>query len=211
MNNTKSKDIAFFNLLKGLVAPKLGNEALNYKITMSDLANKMELDHKIIGSFLKRLKNDGLVDFLDDVNGDTYLHFERTHDKLLELISIDAVEEKISNISDFIEKKIAYFDFKGRADHTAKYALEAKKLMDIEGEKVDLSDIISRGVKDVFSYEANRNALNKVIFEISKDADDEDLKTLEEIIYFRLNLPIEEDPFHVTLFLFAISFQIQYL
>ena len=211
MNNTKSKDIAFFNLLKGLIAPKLGNEAVSYRLSMSDLANKMELDHKIIASFLKRLKNNGLVDILENVNGDTYLHFEKTHDKLLELISIDAVEEKISNISDFIEKKISYFDFKGRVDNIKKYAIEAKKLIDIEGKRADLSEIISRGVKDIFSHEANRNALNKVIFEISEDADDKDLKTLEEIIYFRLNLPIEEDPFHVTLFLFAISFQIQYL
>ncbi len=210
MNNIKSKDIAFFNLLKGLIAPKLGNEAMDYKFSISDLANKMELDHKIISNFLKKLQKDGLVDVLNDVNGESYLHFEKTHDKLLEIVSVDAIEEKISGISDFIEKKISYFHLDEPMEILPKYALEVKELIKKFGPKADLSDVISRGVKDIFSYEENRNALNKIIFEIAKDGDEEDLRCLEEIIYYRLNLPIEEDPFHITLFLTAISYKIQH-
>ena len=47
---------------------------------------------------------------------------------------------------------------------------------------------------------------------IDKDLiNEDDLKKLEEIIYYKLNLPAEENPFYVTLFLTAVSYQIQYL
>lgn len=69
MNKNISEDIAFFNLLKGLIAPKLGNETLDYSISVSDLANKIEIDTKIISKFLKKLKEDGLVDILNEVDG----------------------------------------------------------------------------------------------------------------------------------------------
>jgi len=211
MNKNISEDIAFFNLLKGLIAPKLGNEALNYNISISDLSNKMEIDIKIISKFLKKLQKNGLVEVSKEVDGNVYLHFEKTHDKLLEIISIDAVEEKISNMSDFIKKKISYFNMNTTNEYISRYASEIKKLMDEKGPNADISNIISRGIKDILSEEKNRTLLNKTIFEIAKKADDEDLKRLEEIIYYKLNLPVEENPFLVTLFLTAISYKIQYL
>jgi len=211
MNKNISEDIAFFNLLKGLVAPKLGNEALDYNISISDLSNKMDMDIKIIYKFLKKLQQDGLLDVLNGVDGSVSLHFEKTHDKLLEIISIDAVEEKISDISDFIEKKMSYFNINDATNFIPKYALEIKNLMDEKGQDTDLSDIISRGIKEISSEEKNRTLLNKIIFEIAKEADEDDLKRLEEIIYYKLNLPAEENPFYVTLFLTAVSYQIQYL
>lgn len=211
MNKNISEDIAFFNLLKGLIAPKLGNETLNYSISISDLSNKMEIDIKIISKFLRKLQENGLVEVLKEVDGNVYLHFEKTHDKLLEIISIDAVEEKISNMSDFIKKKISYFNVNNTNEYIQRYALEIKNLMDKNGPNADISDIISKGVKDILSEEKNRTLLNKTIFEIAKEADEEDLKSLEEIIYYKLNLPVEENPFYVTLFLTAISYKIQYL
>jgi len=211
MNKNISEDIAFFNLLKGLIAPKLGNETLNYSISISDLSNKMEIDIKIISKFLKKLQENGLVEILNEVNGNVYLHFEKTHDKLLEIISVDAVEEKISDMSDFIKKKISYFNINSTNEYIPRYALEIKNLMDENGPDTDISEIISRGVKEILSEEKNRTLLNKTIFEIAKEADEDDLKSLEEIIYYKLNLPVEENPFYVTLFLTAISYKIQYL
>lgn len=211
MNKNISEDIAFFNLLKGLIAPKLGNEALDYTISISDLANKMEIDIKIISNFLRKLQEDGLVGVLNGVDGNVNLHFEKTHDKLLEIISIDAVEEKISNMSDFIEKKISYFNINDTKKYIPKYALEVKNLMDEKGQNADINEIISRSIKEILSEEKNRTLLNKIIFEIAKEADEDDLKRLEEIIYYKLNLPVEENPFYVTLFLTAVSYQIQYL
>ena len=211
MNKKISEDIAFFNLLKGLVAPKLGNEALNYSISISDLANKMEIDIKIISTFLKKLQEDGLIDVLSNVDGKVNLHFEKTHDKLLEIVSVDAIEEKISHLNDFIEKKMSYFNINDAKEYISKYALEIKALMDKEGKDVDINEIISRGIKEILGEDKNRTLLNKTIFEIAKEADEEDLKRLEEIIYYKLNLPIEENPFYVTLFLIAVSYQIKIL
>ncbi|MCS5421564.1 MULTISPECIES: Rrf2 family transcriptional regulator [Psychrilyobacter] len=211
MNKNMSEDIAFFNLLRGLIAPKLGNETLDYTISISDLANKMEMDIKIISKFLKKLKEDGLVNVLNGVDGNVNLHFEKTHDKLLEIISVDAVEETISDMSDFIEKKKSHFNINYENEYISRYALEIKNLMDEKGQNTDLSEIISKGIKEILSEEKNRTLLNKTIFEIAKEADEDDLKKLEEIIYFKLNLPVEENPFYVTLFLTAISYQIQYL
>lgn len=211
MNKNISEDIAFFNLLKGLIAPKLGNETLNYSISISDLSNKMEIDIKIISKFLKKLQENGLVEILNEVDGNVYLHFEKTHDKLLEIISVDAVEEKISDMSDFIKKKISYFNINSTNEYIPRYALEIKNLMDENGPDTDISEIISRGIKEILNEEKNRTLLNKTIFEIAKEADEDDLKSLEEIIYYKLNLPVEENPFYVTLFLTAISYKIQYL
>lgn len=211
MNKNISEDIAFFNLLKGLIAPKLGNETLNYNISISDLSNKMEIDIKIISKFLKKLQENGLVEILNEVDGNVYLHFEKTHDKLLEIISVDAVEEKISDMSDFIKKKISYFNINSTNEYIPRYALEIKNLMDENGPDTDISEIISRGIKEILNEEKNRTLLNKTIFEIAKEADEDDLKSLEEIIYYKLNLPVEENPFYVTLFLTAISYKIQYL
>lgn len=211
MNKNISEDIAFFNLLKGLIAPRLGNEILDYSVSISDLANKMDIDIKIISKFLIKLKEDGLVGVLNGIDGNVNLHFEKTHDKLLEIISIDAVEEKISNMSDFINKKISYFNINDTNEYILRYALEIKNLMDEKGKDADISEIISRGIREILSEDKNRTLLDKTIFEIAKEADEEDLKSLEEIIYYKLNLPVEENPFHVTLFLTAISYKIQCL
>ncbi|OQY42354.1 MAG: hypothetical protein B6227_02425 [Fusobacteriia bacterium 4572_74] len=211
MNKNTSEDIAFFNLLKELIAPKLENESLDYNVSINDLSDKMEIDIKIISKFLKKLQEDGLVDILNRVDGNVNLHFEKSHDKLLEIISHDAVEEKISNMKNFIKKKISYFNMNNTNEPVSQYALEIKKLMDEKGPNTDINNIISKGIKEILSEKKNIILLNKIIFEIAKEADEDDLKKLEEIIYYKLNLPIEENPFYVTLFLTAISYKIQYL
>jgi len=211
MDKSISEEIAFFNLLKGLIAPKLENESMDYNVSIDDLSTKMEIDIKIISKFLKQLQDDGLVDILKEVDGNISLHFEKSHDKLLEIISIDAVEEKISNMNDFIKKKISYFPMNNKNEYITGYALEIKNLMEKEGPNVDINHIISKGIKEILSKEKNRTLLNKTIFEIAKTADEDDLKKLEEIIYYKLNLPMEENPFYVTLFLTAVSYKIQYL
>jgi len=211
MKKNTSEDIAFFNLLKGLIAPTIGDESVNYKISINDLADKMEMDKRIISKFLSKLQENGLINVLGDVDDEVNLHFDKTHKKLLEIISFDGVEGKILTISDFIEKKSSYFDFNSYRKYISKYALEAKNKIEFEGSDADLRDIVSRGIREILSSDKNKNVLNRIIFEIAKDADEDDSKILEEIIYYRLNLPVEEDPFHVTLFLTVLSLELQYL
>ena len=209
MKTNLSEDIAFFNLLKGLIAPKLGNESLEYEISIEDLANKMEMDNQIISNFLKKLQGEGLIDILNGVDDTVNIHFEKTHDKLLEIISLDALDRKIASMSDFIDKKISYFDFEESNIYIPKYAKEAKILIEKNGINANLSDIISRGLEETLNDEKNITRINKIIFNIAKDADEDDLKRLEEIIYYNLNLPNTENPFYVTLFLTALSYHLQ--
>lgn len=219
MNQKISQDIAFFNLLKGLIAPTLGNESFNYKVSIEDLAGKMEMDTQIISNSLKKLQGEGLIKVLDTVNGEINLHFDRTHEKLLEIVSIDKIEEKIDHMAIFIEKKMPIFNLYN-LDHInksiEKYTRLVKERIDLE-RKIDpnanpyFNDIIKKGIIECLKDEKNLNLINRIIFNIAKDADEDDLVYLEEIIYYILNLPIEENPFYVTLFLTGVSFQIEHL
>lgn len=51
------------------------------------------------------------------------------------------------------------------------------------------------------SVEKNNIILKKRIFELCKDAANEELKALEAILFCDVNFPKTENPFYVTLFL----------
>jgi len=214
MDQKKYEAIAFFNILRELIAPKIKNEELNYNISIDDLANKIQMDKKIISKFLEKLNTNGIVK-IDNMNSkieeNLNIQFENTHDKLLEIVSIDGIDKKISDLSHFINNKISYFNLNGNDFSIIDYALEIKDRIDREGENVDIRDIIARGISTIMSNKENKMRLNRILFDIAKDANKEDLKNLEEILYYEFNLPIEENPFYVTLFLTGVSYKIQQL
>ena len=209
MNRVKSKEIAFFNLLKSLVSPNIKNEILEYSISVDDLKEKMSLDKKIISSFLLKLQKDGLLDILENTDDRVDIHFEKTHDKLLEFMSIDDLDHTIRNIKNFISRNISHFQFHIPRKAFDGYAEEALKRMEIEGDEFDMSDLIEKGVEDIFNKEDTLVYVNRKLFDIASEAKEEDLEELEGIFYCSLNLPPMENPFYITLFLAKVAFDME--
>ncbi|MCK5780842.1 MAG: hypothetical protein KAH04_07460 [Psychrilyobacter sp.] len=214
MRQNKSESIAFFSILRELIAPQIKNEELNYNISISDLANKMDMDKKIISKFLNKLNTDGLVKIENigcKIQDDISIVFNNTHDKLLEIVSVEGIDKKISDLSDFIIRKLSYFTLNKNLFGIEKYAKEIKERIDRDGEAGDIHDLIAEGIKSILGDKEKKRRLNRIIFEIAKDADEADLKELEEILYYEFNLPEVENPFYVTLFLTGVSYKLQQL
>lgn len=207
----KSRELAFFNLLKSFISPNIKNESLDYAISVEELQDKMHMDRKIISSFIHKLQNEGLIEVLDETDTRLDLHFERTHDKLLEFISFDEVESTIVDMKEFISRNLPYFDFPVPSPHMTGYAKEALKGIQKYGDSFDMSDIIERGVNDVCNKEDVMTRVNRILFTICEKADEADLNTLESIFYCSINLPPIENPFYITLFLTKLCFQIENL
>jgi|GEM_PF-1687167 len=209
MNRGKSKEVAFFNLLKSLVSPNIKNEVLEYSISVEDLKEKMFMDKKIISGFLQKLQEDGLLDILENTDDRVDLHFERTHDKVLEFMSVDDLDNIIMNIKDFISRNITHFRFHVSQDIFNSYAQESLEGIEKEGPAFDMSGIIERGVNDIFNREEVIVSVNRKLFDICTEAKEEDLEILEGIFYCCLNLPPMENPFYITLFLAKLCFQME--
>ncbi|ADO82855.1 hypothetical protein [Ilyobacter polytropus] len=211
MDRVKSRELAFFNLLKSLISPNIKNESIDYVVSIDDLQQKMHMDRQIISSFIKKLQEDGLVDILEQTDTRINVHFERTHEKLLEFISLDEVESTIIDIKEFIGRNLKFFNFTTSEEYTKKYAEEALKGMEKYGENFDMTDIIEKGVNDVFNKEEVMVRINEILFAICENAEEKDLNILESIIYCSLNLPVVENPFYITLFLTKLCFEIEFL
>ena len=211
MDRLKSRELAFFNLLKSLISPNIKNESIDYVVSIDDLQQKMQMDRQIISTFIAKLQKDGLVDILEESDTRIDLHFERTHEKLLEFVSLDEVESTIIEIKEFIGRNLRFFNFTTSKEYTKKYAEEALERMEKYGEDFDMSDIIEKGVNDVFNKENVMVEINRILFTICENAEEKDLNTLESIIYCSLNLPAVENPFYITLFLTKLCFEIEFL
>ncbi|WP_372714460.1 hypothetical protein [Ilyobacter sp.] len=211
MDRLKSRELAFFNLLKSLISPNIKNESIDYVVSIDDLQQKMQMDRQIISTFIAKLQKDGLVDILEESDTRIDLHFERTHEKLLEFVSLDEVESTIIEIKEFIGRNLRFFNFTTSKEYTKKYAEEALERMEKYGEDFDMSDIIEKGVNDVFNKENVMVDINRILFTICENAEEKDLNTLESIIYCSLNLPAVENPFYITLFLTKLCFEIEFL
>ncbi|WP_319370567.1 hypothetical protein [uncultured Ilyobacter sp.] len=211
MNRLKSRELAFFNLLKSLISPNIKNESIDYVVSIEDLQKKMHIDRQIISQFIKKLQEDGLVDILEETDTRLNMHFEKTHEKLLEFISLDEVESTIKDIKEFIGRNLRFFNFTTSEEYTKKYAEEALERMEKDGEDFDMTDIIEKGVNDVFNKESVMVEINKILFTICENAEEKDLNVLESIIYCSLNLPAVENPFYITLFLTKLCFEIEFL
>lgn len=211
MDILRSKELAFFNLLKSLISPNIKNESIDYVVSIEDLQQKMHMDRQIISSFIAKLQEDSLLDILEKTDTRLDIHFEKTHEKLLEFIGLDDVESTIIDIKEFIGRNLRFFNFTTSEEHTRKYAEEALERMEKYGEDFDMTDIIEKGVNDVYNKENVIVEINRIIFTICENACEKDLNTLESIIYCCLNLPAVENPFYITLFLTKLCFEIEFL
>lgn len=201
MEKNLTHDIAFFNLLRNLIPAKFKYNEYNFSI--NDIEEKLEMDKTIIRGLLKNLESDKLIKILNENEQDVRVSFETSYDNLLEVFTVEDVESLIKEMQNFIKRNYHYFNF-GSHDLENKfreYAIEASKLIAVEGLNANLNPIISRGITDVLSVEKNNIILKKRIFELCKEAATEELKALEAILFCDVNFPKTENPFYVTLFL----------
>ena len=81
------------------------------------------------------------------------------------------------------------------------YALEANSLVEKNGVEADLNEIISKGVSEILNDEKVNTLIKKRIYNLCKEAKEEDLKVLEGILFCEVHFLPTENPFYVTLFL----------
>lgn len=201
MEKKLTHDIAFFNLLRNLIPAKFKYNEYNFCI--HDVEEKLEMDKNIIRGLLKNLESDKLIRILNENDEDVRVSFETSYDNLLEVFTVDDIEDLIKEMQNFIKRNYHYFNFSNSPieEKFKEYALEASKLIANEGIEANLNPIISKGINEVLSVEKNNIILKKRIFELCKDAANEELKALEAILFCDVNFPKTENPFYVTLFL----------
>ena len=201
MEKKLTHDIAFFNLLRNLIPAKFKYNEYNFSI--NDIEEKLEMDKTIIRGLLKNLESDKLIKILNENDQDVKVSFETSYDNLLEVFTIEDIESLIKEMQNFIKRNYHYFNFEqhGLEDKFREYAIEAAKLISEEGMSANLNPIISRGITEVLSVEKNNIILKKRIYDLCRDAANEELKALEAILFCDVNFPKTENPFYVTLFL----------
>ncbi len=209
MEKSRSKALAFFNLLKTLIPSDIKNQSLDYKFSLDDLEEKVEMDKKIISSLIENLEHDGFINILNETSTEVNLHFERTYDKLIEVFSVEGIEDTIERMQDFVQKKIHYFDIDKIPVPLEKYIEKAIDLVKIEGMDADLNPIIEEGIKVALSDVDNLIRIKKIIYKLCEDATEEDLDALELILFCQLNFPLEENPFYVVLFLSRVCYELE--
>jgi phosphopantothenate synthetase len=209
MEKSRSKALAFFNLLKTLIPSDIKNQSLDYKFSLDDLEEKVEMDKKIISSLIENLEHDGFINILNETSSEVNLHFERTYDKLIEVFSVEGIEDTIERMQDFVQKKIDYFDIDKIPVPLEKYIEKAIDLVKREGMDADLNPIIEEGIKVALTDVDNLIRIKKIIYKLCEDATEEDLDALELILFCQLNFPLEENPFYVVLFLSRVCYELE--
>ena len=206
MEKKLKHEIAFFNLLRNLIPAKFKyNE---YAFSINDIEGKLEMNKSIIRGLLKNLESDKLIKILNDGYKDITVSFETSYDNLLEIFSIEHIENLIKEMQNFIKRNYNYFDFEksGLEEEFKKYAKEAAALISEKGLEADLNPIISKGITEILGVERNNLIVKKRIYDLCKDAAVEELEALEAILFCDVNFPKTENPFYVTLFLTKVVF-----
>ena len=109
MEKKLTHEIAFFNLLRNLIPAKFKyNE---YAFSINDIEEKLEMDKSIIRGLLKNLESDKLIKILNDGDKDITVSFETSYDNLLEIFSIEHIENLIKEMQNFIKRNYHYFNF----------------------------------------------------------------------------------------------------
>ena len=142
MEKKLTHEIAFFNLLRNLIPAKFKyNE---YAFSINDIEGKLEMNKSIIRGLLKNLESDKLIKILNDGDKDITVSFETSYDNLLEIFSIEHIENLIKEMQNFIKRNYNYFDFEksGLEEEFKKYAKEAAALISEKGLEADLNLII---------------------------------------------------------------------
>ena len=207
MGNINSRELAFFSILRNLLSPNIKDEIVDIDISLDDLEEKTEIDKKIIAGFIDGLRNNGLIDVLNAEGDNATLHFEKTGEKLLSLISIGELDSTLKGMNRFIFKNLALFNFSS-SPIFKDVAMEVKMLLD-HNPNANLNPIIRNTLSTYFSSQEAHIRISKLLYHACEVADEEDAKLLESILYFYFMLPPEENPFLTTLILTKISLELE--
>lgn len=210
MSIIKSKELAFFNMLGKLISAKLGNDNQDITVSFEELQDKMEIDRALITSFLNQLKKDKILDVIKQDETTVSLHFEKTHEKLLEFVHPDDLDVILLEMNEFIFKYSNQFRF----DET--YPIikaAAKKIHEMQNSNSnsDFSELIRKGIKMLYDNPYVVIYFSKFFYQLAENIDEEDQYVLENIIYYFYSLPYEENPFIATIFLSQVAFQLEAL
>ncbi|MGL4533696.1 MAG: hypothetical protein ACRCUA_01350 [Fusobacteriaceae bacterium] len=210
MNIMKSKELAFFNMLGKLIEVKSMNKNQDITISFEELQDKMEIDKALISSFLNKLKEDKILEILNENTTSISLNFEKTHEKLLEFVHPDDLDVILLEINEFIFKYSNQFKF----DET--YVIikaVAKKIYNMEqaGDTSDFSHLIRKGIKALYDNPYVVIYFSKFFYKLAENIEAEDQYVLENIIYYFYTLPYDENPFIATIFLTQVAFQLEAL
>lgn len=208
MGNIDSKELAFFSILRGLISPNIKNEAFDVEISLDDLEEKMEMDKMIIAGFIDKLRSDGLIDITNQVESKAILHFERTNEKLLNIISVAELESTLKDMNRFILKNIGLFNFAN--PYLNDTAMKISALLAVDP-NADISPILRQALSTMFSHPKANVDIAKLLYKACENADEEDAKILESIMYHFIVLPPEENPFLTTVLLASVSLQMEAL
>jgi len=209
MEKKLTHEVAFFNLLRNIIPAKF--KYSEYLFSIEEIEDKLEMDRDIIRGLIKNLESDNLLKILSENERDIKLSFESSYDNLLEVFSIDDIEELIKEMQFFLKRNFKYFEFSSRycEEIFKKHAKIAKDLMKFQGFSADLNPIIKEGILEILNDDTNFLNLKKQIYKACLNANEEDLNALEAILFCEVNFPKHENPFYVTLFLTKLAFFMQ--
>lgn len=207
-----SDELIFFNLLKSLLAYNNQNNSDAFSLSLNDLQEKIEMDKQIISGIIDKLKNDGLISFDGYAENSDHLnlHFERTYKQIFELLPPADLDLILLDINKFIFENIHLFNFTFSNSTACKYAKKIKEKLD-KNPNANINNFIREGINELYSQEIFIIKIFKILYNMSKNSNEENQQLVEKIIYCFFNLPIDENPFITTLFLTRISFELENL
>lgn len=209
MEKKLTHEVAFFNLLRNIIPAKF--KYSEYLFSIEEMEDKLDMDRDIIRALIKNLESDNLLKILSENDSDIRLSFESSYDNLLEVFSINDVEDLIKEMQFFLKKNFKYFEFSSKYSEEIfkKHAKTAKDLMKFQGFSADLNPIIKEGILEILNDTTNFFSLKKQIYKACLNANEENLNALEAILFCEVNFPPHENPFYVTLFLTKLTIYMQ--
>lgn len=204
----KTKELAFLNFLKHTTPTIIDFQNDHVTFSINDLENKMELDKKEISNFLAELKNHNFLD-ITELSKDTFnIHFHVTYNTLMDFINPHDIDEILEDIYYFISK----YSFELNFDFVSKSIFDATKEIYplIKNDpNCDISPIIRKSIIALSKKAHIELYFAKLLFSLSDKIEDVDQKIYENIFYYFLTLPYEDNPFITTLLLSKVFIQIE--
>lgn len=204
----KTKELAFLNFLKHTSSNTINFQNEHVIFSFKDLEEKMELDKKNISIFLSQLKNDSFLDITELSKDDFSVHFHMNFKRLFDFINPHDFEDIIEEIYHFISKYSVDLNLNFSSDFIIETAKKAYPLIE-KNPNYDISPIIREGVQKVLLHTQVELYLAKILFSLSDKIDDEDQEVYENIIYYFLTLPYEDNPFLTTFFFSKVVIQLE--
>lgn len=204
----KTKELAFLNFLKHTTPNIIDFQNDHVTFSIKDLESKMELDKKTISDFLTELKKHNFLD-ITELSKDTFdIYFHVTYNTLMDFINPHDIDEILEEIYYFISK----YSFDLNFNFVSKSLFETAETIYPLIQKdpnYDISPIIRQSIKNFSQKTHVELYFAKLLFSLSDKIDDVDQKIYENIFYYFLTLPYEDNPFITTLFLSKVFIQIE--